>query len=76
MQQSTVHGKYHGNTGFLLGNVDVGIQEFVGTGYCVDDVQMTRAIELQLMTSHGSCTKQSHKSITQTNHTKQSWKTR
>ena len=29
---STNHGKYHGNTGYLLGNVDVGTQEFAGTG--------------------------------------------
>ena len=41
MQQSTIYRKYHGNTGYLLGNVDVGIQEFAGTGYHVDDVQMT-----------------------------------
>ena len=41
MQQSTIHRKYHGNTGYLLGNVDVGIQEFAGTGYHVDDVQTT-----------------------------------
>ena len=45
----------------------MGIREFAGMGYCVDDVQMTRTIELQLMTSCGSCTKQSHKSIAQTN---------
>ena len=37
MQQSTVHGKYHGNTGHLLGNVDAGTQEFTGMGYHVDD---------------------------------------
>ena len=35
----------------------MGIGELVGTGYSVDDVQMTQAIELQLMTSHGSHTK-------------------
>ena len=40
MQQSTIHGKYHGKTSYLLGNVDAGIQEFMGTGYRVDDVQM------------------------------------
>ena len=39
-QQSTVHGKYHMKTGYLLGNVDAGIQEFVGMRYCVTDVQM------------------------------------
>ena len=27
-------------TGYLLGNVDVGIWEFTGTGYHVNDVQM------------------------------------
>ena len=27
-----MHGKYHGNTSYLLGNVDAGTQEFVGTG--------------------------------------------
>ena len=26
------------NTGYLLGNIDVGIWEFAGTGYCVNDV--------------------------------------
>ena len=45
----------------LCGNVDAGIQEFVGTGYLVDNVQMTRTDELQMMTSHGSRTSQSHK---------------
>ena len=32
MQQSTIHGKYHGKTSYLLGNVDAGIREFAGTG--------------------------------------------
>ena len=27
------------NTGYLLGNIDAGIGEFAGTGYCVNDVQ-------------------------------------
>ena len=27
-------------TCYLLGNIDVGIQEFAGTGYCVSNVQM------------------------------------
>ena len=76
MQQSMIHGKYHGKTGYLLGNVDAGIQEFVGMGYHVDDVQTTWTDESQMMMSHGSHTSQSHKSITQTNHTKQSCKTR
>ena len=66
-----IHGKYHGNTGYLLGNVDVGIQEFAATGYHVDNVQMTQTDESQMMTSCGSCTSRSHKSIAQTNCTKQ-----
>ena len=55
-----IHGKYHRKTGYLLGNVGMGIQEFMGTGYRVDDVQM-------MMMSHGSRTSQLHKSIAQTN---------
>ena len=39
MQQSMVHGKYHGNTGYLLGNIDTGIREFVGMEYHVNNVQ-------------------------------------
>ena len=31
-QQSMIRGKYHGNTGYLLGNVDAGTQEFAGMG--------------------------------------------
>ena len=69
-QQSMIHGKYHGKTSYLLGNIDAGIQEFAGTGYCADDVQTMQTVELQMMMSHGSHTKQLHKSITQTNHTK------
>ena len=69
--QSTIHGKYHRNTGYLLGNVDAGIQEYVGTGYCVDDMQMTWTDELQMMMSCQSCTSQLHKQIAQTNCTKQ-----
>ena len=75
-QQSTIHGKYHGRTGYLLGNVDMGIQEFVGTGYHVDDIQMMQTDESQMMTSCGSCTSQLHKQIAQTNRTKRSCKTR
>ena len=60
-QQSTIHRKYHRNTGYLLGNVDAGIQEFAGTGYCVDDMQMTWTDESQMMMSHWSRTSQSHK---------------
>ena len=70
-QQSMIHGKYHGKTGYLLGNVDMGIQEFAGMGYHVDNMQMTWTDELQMMTSLGTCTSQSHKSITQTDHTNQ-----
>ena len=58
------------NTGYLLGNIDVGIQEFTGMGYHVNNVQMMPPVESQLMMSCGSHTKQSHKSIAQTNHTK------
>ena len=57
-QQSMIHRKYHGNTGYLLRNIDVGTQEYVGTGYHVDDLT-------QMMTSHQSCTSQSHKQIAQ-----------
>ena len=70
-QQSTVHRKYHGNTGYLLRNIGTGIRELAGTGYHVDDMQMMQAIKSKLMMSHGSHTKQLHKSITQTNHTGQ-----
>ena len=70
MQQSTIHGKYHKKTGYLLRNVDAGIREFVEMGYHVDDVQMTQTDELQMMMSHGSHTSRLHKSTAQTNHTK------
>ena len=39
MQQSMIHGKYHGKTGYLPENVDTGIREFTGTGYHVNDMQ-------------------------------------
>ena len=70
-QQSTIHGKYHGNTSYLLRNIDAGIREFAGMGYHVDDMQTTWTDESQMMTSHGSCTSQSHRQITQNDHTKQ-----
>ena len=54
-QQSMIHGKYHGNTGYLLGNVDTGIQEFTGMGYHVDDMQTMRTDELQMMMSRVFC---------------------
>ena len=66
-----IHRKYHSNTGYLLGNVDVGIQEFTGMGYHVDDRQMTQTDESQMMMSRQSCTSQSLKRITRTNRTKQ-----
>ena len=66
-----IHGKYHGSTGYLLGNVDMGTQEFAGTGSRVDDRQMRWTDESQMMTSCRGCTSQSHKQITQTNRTKQ-----
>ena len=69
-QQSMIQGKYHGNTSYLLGNVDVGIQEYVGMGYHVDDGQTTWTDESQMMTSRWSHTSQSHKRIAQTNCTK------
>ena len=60
-QQSMIHGKHHSNTSYLLGNIDVVIREFAGTGYCVDDVQTTWTGKSQMMMSHGSPTSQSHK---------------
>ena len=71
MHQSTIHRKYHGKTGYLLRNVDMGIQEFVGMGYCVDDMQMTWTDEPQMMTLCWRRTSQSHKPIAQNNCTKQ-----
>ena len=48
----------------------MGIQEFVGMGYCVDDVQTTRTDKLQKRCHMGvaqvNCTNQSHKQIAQT----------
>ena len=70
-QQSMIHRKYHGNTGYLLRNIDMGTQEFAGMGYHVDDRQTTWTDELQMMTSCHGRTSQSHKQITQTNRTKQ-----
>ena len=66
-QQSTIHGKYHGKTVYLLRDIDAGIWEFAGMGYHVDDVQMIWTDESQMMTSHGSHASQSHKLIAQTN---------
>ena len=44
-------------TGYLLSNVYTGIQEFMGMGYHVDDVQMMPPVKSQLMTSWGCHTK-------------------
>ena len=71
MQQSMIHGKYHGKTSYLLGNIDAGIREFAGTGYCEDNVQTIWTDNSQMMMSRGSRTSQSHKQITQTKCTKQ-----
>ena len=66
-QQSTVHGKYHGKTGYLLGNIDAGIWEFAGTGYHVNNAQM-----MQNQVAVDDVTWKSHKMITQINHTNES----
>ena len=70
-RQSMIHRKYHGNTSYLLGNVDMGILEFAGMRYHVDYGQTTQTAELQMVTSCQSRTSQSHKQIAQTNCTKQ-----
>ena len=57
-------------TGYLIRNVHAGIGEISGMGYHVDNVPKMQTIELQLITSCGSQTKLSYKSITETNHTK------
>ena len=64
-------GKYHGNTGYLLRNIDTGTQEFVGTGYRVNNGQTRWTDESQMMTSCRGRTSQSHKRIAQMNRTKQ-----
>ena len=69
-QQSTVHGKYHGKTSYLLGNVDVGIWEFAGMGYHVNDMQM-----MQNQVTVDDITRKSHKTIAQINHTNKLHKT-
>ena len=65
-----VHRKYHGKTGYLLGNVDTGIQEFAGTGYCVNDMQM-----MQNHVTVDDITWKSHRMIAQMNHTNELHKT-
>ena len=66
-----IHEKYHGNTSYILGNVDAGTQEYAGMGYHVDNGQTTQTDKSQMMMSCRSRTSQSHKQITQMNHTKQ-----
>ena len=70
IRQSTIRRKYHSNTGYLLGNVDAGSQEFVGMGNCVNEGQTRQTDESQMMTSHWGRTSESHKRIAQTNRTK------
>ena len=60
-RQSTIHRKYHGNTVYLLRNIDAGTQEFAGTGNRVDDGQTTRTDQSQMMTSHQGPTSELHK---------------
>ena len=71
IRQSTIHRKYHRITAYLLGNVDVGTQEFAGTGNCVNEGQTRQTDKSQMMTSHWGRTSESHKRTAQTNHTKQ-----
>ena len=60
-----IRGKYHGNTGYLLGNVDTGTQEFVGMGNRVNEGQRRWTDESQMMTSRRGRTSESHKRIAQ-----------
>ena len=60
-RQSTICGKYHGNTGYLLGNIDAGTQEFVGMGNRVNEGQTRQTDELQMMMSRWGRTSESHK---------------
>ena len=71
IRQSTIRGKYHGNTSYLLGNVDVGTQEFVGTDNRVNEGQTRQTDESQMMTSCWGRTSQSHKRSAQMNRTRQ-----
>ena len=54
-------------TTYLLRNIDMGTREFVGMGYCVDNVQRTWMDESQMKMSSG---------VTQVNHTNELHKTR
>ena len=49
----------------LTWDIDAGTQEFTGTGNCVDNRQMARTDESQMMTSSWGHTSQSHKQIAQ-----------
>ena len=60
-----IRGKYHGNTGYLLGNVDAGTQEFAETGIRVDEGQTRQTDKSQMMTSRWGRTSESHKRIAQ-----------
>ena len=66
---------YHGNTGYLLGNVDSGTQEFTGMGNHVNEGQRGLTDESQMMTSCQGRTSESHKQITQMNCTEQDYVT-
>ena len=70
MQQSTVHGKYHGKTSYLLGNIDTGIWEFAGMGYCADNANNRVAVDdimwkLHKMIAQINHTNELHKMITE-----------
>ena len=65
IQQSTIHGKYHRITGYLLRNVDAGTQEFAGTGNRVNEGQRRQTDKLQMMTSCWGRTSELHKQIAQ-----------
>ena len=65
IRQSTICGKYHGYTSYLLGNVDAGTQEFAGMGNHVNDRHTRWTDESQMMTSRWGCSSQSHKRIAQ-----------
>ena len=71
IQQSTICGKYHGITSYLLGNIDAGTQEFAGKGNRVNKGQTRRTDESQMMMSRQGRTSESHKRITQMYRTKQ-----
>ena len=69
MQQSTVHRKYHGNTGYLLRNIDTGIHgNGIPCGQHADDVSNQVTVD--------DITWKSHETIAQINRTNESQKTR